>query len=76
MKPQNLPTMDELSNLICCSLKGIIPEEQINVYASHNYESGEVKFNLQIRYPSMSALCPSRDVATTETALCPVRSSI
>ena len=60
MEKQRLLTAEELSSLIRTSLKGVVPDESIDIHVSHNFESDAVYFNLKIRYPSMDALCPSR----------------
>lgn len=60
MEKQRLLTAEELASLIRTSLAGVVPDESIDIYVSHNFESDVVCFNLKIRYPSMAALCPSR----------------
>lgn len=71
MKNQKLPTMEELSDIITRSLEGVIPAEAINVYASHNYESNEARFNLWIRYPSFEDLCPRPTTLPVRTVSIP-----
>ena len=59
MENQKLPTAEELASILRNSLKTLVPEKNISMYASENYENGEVSFNLKIRYPSMDTLRPA-----------------
>lgn len=72
MEKEQFPTMNELTKIIRRSLKGKIPEENINIYMSKNFETGAVCFNLQVTYPTMESLCPERAVPVTRTVSCPV----
>lgn len=60
METHSLLTAEELATLLRVNLRGIVPDENINIFVSQNFETGDVSFNLKIRYPSMSALCPMR----------------
>ena len=60
MKNKNVVTADELAAVICRSLEGLVPEEDVECFGSEIFETGAVYFNLRIRYPSMTALFPSR----------------
>ena len=60
MKNKNVVTADELAAVICRSLEGLVPEENVECFGSENFETGAVYFNLRIRYPSMTALFLAR----------------
>lgn len=72
MEKHQFPTMNELSKIIRRSLKGKIPEENISIYMSQNFESGAVCFNLQVSYPTIDSLCPERGAPVVKTVSCPV----
>lgn len=60
MKNKEVITAEELAAVICRSLEGLVPEEDVECFGSENFETGAVYFNLRIRYPSMTALFPAR----------------